>query len=136
VQPMPSRPRTTEMGRRNFERLVSLASADQSNSKVTASMADALAALLAEVTPMHREVLASKLTRMLAAPGRVRHWRLPPGMDTDEQARRKWAALMLLDCVDYIADSLSSDHSLEERAGWRERAKDYTQGAEFFPVVF
>lgn len=129
-----ARPDHTRAGRKNFDTLASLASVPPTDRASAARMADALAGLLAEITPVQRDVLSGKMTRLVAAPGRVNHWRLPPGLVNDEQARRKWAALVLLDCVDFISDQMAATHSLEEREEWRRKARLYTAGAENYPV--
>lgn len=131
---MQARPSITEVGRRNFERLVSLTAADCEDSRARKQIADALAALLSEVTPVHREVIASTMTRNGYATGRIKTWLLPPGLHTDVNAQRKWAAMVFLDSVDAISDQLDKEHNLAERVSWRERAYLYTQGAEHLPV--
>ena len=119
----------TIYGLRHWERLVSLsvkAPEDEYHRKV---MADSLAALVCEVTPLHRSVLASRYMR--GAPGRVATHALPPGLpEGDVQAQERWVALVLLDCVDRAADDLAADHSLPERQTWRAAAEKYTRGSE------
>jgi hypothetical protein len=125
-----SKQQVTVYGRRNWDRLVSLASCAPGDAHACKVMADALAALVSEVTPFHREVLASQFT-VSGARGRMHTHVLPPGLGQATLAdRERWAALVLLDCVDFAADALSRDHSLVERQGWRAAAEAYTCGAE------
>lgn len=120
----------TVYGRRNWERLVTYATSDRSDQQSRKVLADALAALVSEVTPMHREVLASQYVTS-GARGRMHTHPLPPGLPgRNRAALERWAALVLLDCVDYAADVLAKDHSLVERQGWRAAAERYTRGAE------
>lgn len=116
-------------GRRNWERVITLATSETDDTHARKLLADALAALVSEVTPMHREVLAS--TYLNGARGRMHTHPLPPGLTTSDRALlMRWAALVYLDCVDAVSDTLAKDHSLEERQAWRAAAEAYTQGAE------
>lgn len=127
---IPGKDSVTISGRRNWERLLALASRDRSDAHSRKIMADALAALVAEVTPLHREVLASQYVTA-GARGRIHTHPLPPGLvDQDRDVTARWAALVLLDCVDHAADVLARDHSLDERQSWRAAAEQYTRGAE------
>lgn len=119
----------TVYGWRNWERLVSLATCSADDQHARKVMADALAALVAEVTPMHRSVLSSRYLH--GAQGRMTTHPLPPGLpEGDFAMQAKWAALVFLDCVDHTCDRLAGDHSLVERQAWRAHAELYTQGAE------
>lgn len=119
----------TVYGRRNWERLVSLATKDTTDTHARKVMADALAALVCEVTPMHREVLSSQY--LTGARGRMHTHPLPPGLpEGDPAAHARWAALVYLDCVDAACDLLAADHSITERLAWRAAAERYTGGAE------
>jgi hypothetical protein len=114
--------------------LVSLAAADPRDIITTRLMADALAGLLSEITPVHREVIASTMTSQFGATGRIRYWALPPGLAGNPDACRKWAALALLDCVAWVGDRHTADYPVDERNGWKEVAQQYTQGAEYLPI--
>lgn len=119
----------TIYGRRNFDRLVALATRDTDDLIARKRMADALAGLVCEVTPLHREVLASQY--VTGARGRMHTHPLPPGLPAgDEPAATRWAALVFLDCVDRAADMLADDHTVEELQAWRRAAEAYTNGAE------
>lgn len=116
-------------GRRNWERVISLSTSEMTDTHARKMIADALAALVSEVTPMHREVLASAYLN--GARGRMHTHPLPPGLPAGDRAvHTRWAALVYLDCVDAVADTLAKDHTLEERQAWRAAAEAYTQGAE------
>lgn len=120
----------TIYGRRNWERLVLLSTREATDVQARKTLADALAALVSEVTPAHREVIASDYLTQGAA-GRMHTHPLPPGLaEGDRAAQERWAALVFLDCVDRVADVLANDHGLVERQGWRACAEAYTQGAE------
>lgn len=127
--PAMSRPDTTVLGTRNWNKLVSFACSDPNDRRAAKALADALAALLAECTPLHRDVTASQILTS-GADGRMRQWRLPPGLADNADACAKWAALVLLDCIDKVADSHARFYSPDERLSWKERARRYTQGAE------
>lgn len=130
-----SRPDTKNLvtiyGQRHWERLVALTlkqPGDEFNARL---MADALAALVAEVTPLHRTNLASEYLR--GARGRMQTHPIPPGLPAgDLAAQQRWAALVLLDCVDEVGDRLSSDHDIYERLAWRKAAEAYTRGCEAY----
>lgn len=125
-----SKNQVTVYGRRNWERVVSLATRPATDGHARKTLADSLAALVAEVTPLHREVLASQFLNH-GARGRMQTHPLPPGLvEGDPAAAERWAALVFLDCVDYASDMLAKDHGLDERHGWRVAAQAYTQGAE------
>lgn len=125
--------RVTPSGLANWERLVALAACPASDVGASQKIADSLAALVAEVTPRHREVLASQyLTR--GVPGRMQHWRVPPGLEGDEGERRRWAAVVLIDAVCGVADASAEGYSLPERLAWVEAARAYTGGAENAPA--
>lgn len=121
----------TVYGQRNWQRLVDLSTRQRDDRTARRVLADALAALVTEVTPMHREVLASQYL-LHGAQGRTHTHPLPPGLPptASESEKRRWAALVVLDCVDHASDVLSKDHSLSERLGWRAAIEAYTQGAE------
>jgi hypothetical protein len=130
----PPRPDVTSVGTRNFAKLVDLADRLPGDKSATKTMADAFAALLAEVTPAHREVLASAMTQSGAAPGRSRQWMFPPGLTGGVHVQTKWVSLVLLDCVDAVSDQLAGDHSLAERQDWSRRLRLYIRGADSYPV--
>jgi hypothetical protein len=134
MAPHPLRPDVTSAGTRNFEKLVTLAARPHGHWLATVQMADAFAALLAEVTPAHREVLSSAMTQRAAAPGRSRLWSFPAGITGGPNACQKWVSLVLLDCVDAISDELAGDHSLEERQEWTRRLRLYVNGADSFRI--
>lgn len=125
----PRKDSVTVYGRRNWDRIVALSTREVDDDHARKQIADALAALVSEVTPMHREVLASAY--LSGARGRMHTHPLPPGLpEGDPAIHARWAALVYLDCVDAVADTLAKDHSLEERQAWRAAAEAYTQGAE------
>lgn len=120
----------TIYGQRHFERLVDLCVKSPDDAFHAKIMADSLAALVSEVTPLHREVLASQYLTQ-GAKGRTRTHPLPPGLpENDILAQRRWAALVFLDCVDHAGDLLAAEHDLPERLGWRAAAERYSGGAE------
>lgn len=122
--------RVTIYGQRNWERIITLASHEPQDTYARKMLADALAGLVSELTPLHREVIASQY-QTHGARGRVHTHPLPPGTPAgDTAAATRWAALVLLDCVDHAADMLAADHSIEERQSWRANAEQYTRGAE------
>lgn len=129
-----ARNKHTITGKNNWGILVEFAKAPAGSQFHAKHLAEALAALLAEVTPCHREVIASNFTTT-GARGRIQNWPLPPGITEGHQAQERWAALVFLDCVDYVSDTLANHHSLEERTAWRAHAESYTKGAENKPTT-
>lgn len=129
MTPPTGKHQVTIYGQRHWERLVALTvkrPGDDFNARL---MADALAALVAEVTPLHRTNLAAEYLR--GATGRMQTHSLPPGLPVDDRAaQERWAALVLLDCVDHVGDRLSADHDIFERQAWRRAAEAYTRGCE------
>lgn len=125
----------TIYGQRHWERLVALTTKRPGDDFNARLMADALAALVAEITPLHRTILAAEYLR--GATGRMQTHPLPPGLPVgDTAAHQKWAALVLLDCVDHVGDRLSADHDIYERQSWRRAAEAYTRGCEnYVPSV-
>ena len=128
------RPDVTAVGTRNFAKLVELAERTPRDKSATKQMADAFAALLSEVSPVHREVLSSSMTQAAAAPGRSTQWPFPPGLTGGVHAREKWVSLVLLDCLDAVSDQLAGDHSLAERRDWSRRLRLYLKGADAYPL--
>lgn len=128
-----SKDQITVYGQRNWERVVELAAARADDRTSRKRLADALAALVSELTPAHREVLAEQYLTC-GAQGRLKTWPLPPAVTGGRPHRERWAALVLLDCVDRISDDLSADHSIHERLAWRAAAERYTRGAEKNPL--
>ncbi|MGV8847080.1 MAG: hypothetical protein ACOH1Y_14960 [Propionicimonas sp.] len=135
MAPQQERPDLTVVGTRNFAKLVELAARMPGDAPATKQMADCFAALLSEVAPVHREVLSSAMTHSSSAPGRSRPWLFPPGLTGGVHARQKWVALVLMDCVEAVSDTLAADHSLVERQGWTRRLRLYTRGADGYPVT-
>lgn len=132
--PLQPRPDVTTVGTRNYLKLVDLAARLPGDKSATKQMADSFAALLSEVTPVHREVLSSTMTQNAAAPGRSRSWSFPPGITGGVHAREKWVALVLLDCVDAVSDRLAADHELGERQDWTRRLRVYLQDADRYQI--
>ncbi|MEP7192875.1 MAG: hypothetical protein ABI903_08420 [Actinomycetota bacterium] len=128
------RPDVTAVGTRNYLKLVELAARPPRDKTATKQMADSFAALLSEVTPVHREVLSSTMTNNASAPGRSRSWSFPPGVSGGLHARQKWVALVLLDCVDAISDQLAADHDLVERQDWTRRLRVYVNHADGYQI--
>ena len=128
------RPDVTAVGTRNFAKLVELAERTPRDKSATKQMADAFAALLSEVSPVHREVLSSSMTQAAAAPGRSTQWPFPPGLTGGVHAREKWVSLVLLDCLDAVSDQLAGDHSLAEHRDWSRRLRLYLKGADAYPL--
>ena len=119
----------TVYGQRHWQRLVALTVKQPGDAFNARLMADALAALVSEVTPLHRTNLAAEYLR--GARGRMQTYSLPPGLPVhDTAAQQRWAALVFLDCVDAVGDRLSHDHDVYERLAWRRAAEAYTRGCE------
>jgi hypothetical protein len=119
----------TVYGQRHWERLVALTVKQPGDDFNARLMADALAALVSEVTPLHRTNLAAEYLR--GAKGRMQTYTLPPGLPVgDYAAQQRWAALVFLDCVDQVGDRLGADHDIYERLAWRHAAEAYTRGCE------
>ena len=125
----PGKNPVTVYGQRNWDRVVDLAAADPNDQTARKRLSDALAGLVSELTPSHREVLASEYQKN-GAMGRLHTWPLPPGIREGRAAQERWAAIVLLDCVDHIGDTLARDHDTRERLTWRANAMAYTRGAE------
>lgn len=120
----------TIYGQRHWDRLVDLSTSQPGDDFNARLMTDALAALVSEVTPLHRTNLAAEYLRS-GAKGRMHTHTLPPGLPVgDRSAQERWAALVLLDCVDQVGDRLSAEHDIYERHAWREAAQAYTRGCE------
>lgn len=130
--PASGRAALTVYGRRNWETIVASAGLAHSDLRGRFVLVNALAGLVSEVTPAHREVLASRYAR-LGAVGRLHVWALPPAVAAGLRERQRWSALVFLDCVDAVSDSLTSIHGIEERLSWRQAALRYTQGMECAP---
>lgn len=121
----------TVYGQRHWERLVALTLKQPGDAFNARLMADTLAALVSEVTPLHRTNLAAEYLR--GARGRMQNYPLPPGLPPGDPAMQaRWAALVLLDCVDAVGDRLSADHDIYERLAWRRSAEAYTRGCETY----
>ena len=116
---------------RHWDTLVAL-SASPATPNLRARMATALAALVAELTPTSREVLASTYTSR-GAVGATRLWDLPPYLTGGLREQQRWAALVLLDCVEEQANRACGIHSLAERTAWRTAARTITQGYQTAP---
>lgn len=116
---------------RHWDTLVNLA-ASPATPTLRTQMSNALAALVAEVTPASREILASTYaTRGAVGAGRI--WDLPPYITGGLRTQQQWAATVVLDCVNEQANRFASGHSLAERASWLAAARTLTQGFEVAP---
>lgn len=107
----------------SFERVVQHLHAPTVDAMSRRALSDALAAVMAEITPVHRAAIAAAFATGHGATGRLRFWSLPPGVGWDsEPYRRKWAALLLMDCVAYVGDRHMSMYTVSERDEWLHAA--------------